>query len=98
MRGTAVTERLSSTPPAHDHTAHQWLPLVYDIAGPLLETARLNEQPPTLVRQTQEAISWLSRAPLEIDQDSAEAPTALADALARLLTVWVVRRCSSCSP
>jgi hypothetical protein len=43
----------------------------------------------SVVRQTQEATSWLSRAVLELDQDSAETPTALADALARLLTIWV---------
>lgn len=72
----------------HDYTADEWLPLVYDIAAPLLESARLNNEPPTVVRQTQEVISWLSRAVLELDQDSPEAPTALAEALARLLTLW----------
>ncbi len=37
---------------------------------------------------TQEAISWLSRAIAELDQRSEEAPTSLAEALARLLAVW----------
>jgi hypothetical protein len=74
---------------ARDYTADEWLPLIYDTAAPLLESARLTEEPPTVVRQAQEAISWLSRAVLELDQDSAESPTAIAEALARLLTVWV---------
>jgi len=41
------------------------------------------------VRQAQEAISWLSRAVLELDEDSPEAPSTLSDALARLLSLWV---------
>ena len=62
---------------------------MYDIAGPLLQSARLDTEPPTLVQVTQEAISWLSRTIAELDQRSEEAPTSLAEALARLLTVWI---------
>ena len=37
---------------------------------------------------TQEAISWLSRAIAELEKSSEEAPTSLAETLARLLAVW----------
>ena len=42
-----------------------------------------------MVREAQDAISWLSRALIELDEDSAETATALSEALARLLAVWV---------
>jgi hypothetical protein len=74
---------------ARGYTTDEFLPIVYDTAGVLLESADPNEEPPTFVVQTQEAISWLSRAVVELDQDSAEASTALTDTLARLSTVWV---------
>jgi hypothetical protein len=61
---------------------------VCDIAGPLLQSARRETEPPTLVQVTQEAISWLSRAIAEFEQRSEEAPTSLAETLARLLAVW----------
>jgi hypothetical protein len=73
----------------HGYHAEEWLPTVYDIAGPLLQSARLNVEPPTLVQVTQEAISWLSRAIAELDQSSEEAPTSVAETLARLLSVWI---------
>ena len=59
-----------------------------DIAGPLLQSARLDIEPPTLVRVAQEAISWLARTIAELDQRSEEAATSLAETLARLLAVW----------
>lgn len=71
----------------HGYQAEEWLPTVYDIAGPLLQSARLDTEPPTLVQIAQEAISWLSRAIAEVDEASAEAPTSLAETLARLLAV-----------
>ena len=67
----------------------EWLPVVYEIAGPLLESASHTGEPPTVVEQAQTAISWLSRVLVELDQDSPETPTALTETLARLLTVWV---------
>ena len=42
-----------------------------------------------MVREAQDAISWLSRALIELDQDSAETANALSEALARLLAVCV---------
>ena len=72
----------------HGYHAEEWLPTVYDIAGPLLQSARLDTEPPTLVQVTQEAISWLSRSIAELDEDSEDAPTSLAETLARLLAVW----------
>ncbi len=73
----------------HGYTVEEWLPTLYDIAGPILQSARLNVEPPTLVQVTQEAISWLSRAIAELDQSSEEAPTSVAETLARLLAVWI---------
>jgi hypothetical protein len=73
----------------HGYTAEDWLASIYDIAATLLESARRDEEPPTFVRQAQEAIGWLSRSIVELDQSSAETTTAIAEALARLLTVWV---------
>jgi hypothetical protein len=74
---------------ARGYAPDEFLPIVYDTAGALLESADPSEEPPTFVLQTQEAISWLSRAVVELDQDSAEASTTLTDTLASLLTVWV---------
>jgi hypothetical protein len=74
----------------HDYTADEWLPTIYDITAELLASARLDSEPPRLVRVAQDAIGWLSRAIVELDQDSAETPSALAEALARLLTGWVL--------
>jgi hypothetical protein len=71
---------------AHGYTADEWLSTAYDITVQLLEPARLDSDPPTLVRAAQDAISWLSRAVVELDRDSAEIPSTLAEALARLLT------------
>ena len=42
-----------------------------------------------MVREAQDAISWLSRALIELDQDSAETANALSEAPARLLAVWI---------
>lgn len=55
---------------AHDYTADEWLPAIYDIAAPLLEAARLNREPPSLVEQAQDAVRWLSRAIVEVDEDT----------------------------
>ena len=73
----------------HGYTVEECLPTVYDIAGSLLQSARLNVEPPTLVQVTQEAISWLSRAIAELDRSSEEAPTSVAETLARLLADWI---------
>lgn len=72
----------------HGYAAEEWLPTVCDIADPLLQSARLDIEPPTLVQVAQEAISFLARAIAEFDENSEEAPTSLAGTLARLLAVW----------
>jgi hypothetical protein len=74
---------------AHDHRAEQWLPAVYDVAGPLLQGARLNRDPPSFVEQAQEAVRWLSRAIVDLDEDSADAAASLVDGLGRMLALHV---------
>jgi hypothetical protein len=74
---------------AHGYTADEWLPVIYDVAAPLLESSRLDQEPPSLVRQTQDAVRWLSTSIACLDEDSREAPTAITDTLARLLVVRV---------
>lgn len=73
----------------HGYTAEGWLPTVYDMAMPLLDSARRDAEPPTVVRQAQEAIGWLSRSLVELDRSSVEATASIAESLARLLTVWL---------
>ena len=73
----------------HSYTADEWLPVIHDIAGPLLESSRLNPEPPSLVRLAQEAVRWLSTSIACLDEDSRETTAALADTLARLLVVSV---------
>ena len=74
---------------AHDYSADEWLPAVYDIAAPLLEAARLTREPPSLVEQAQDAVSWLSRAIVDLDQDAPDAAAAIADGLGRILALYV---------
>ena len=74
---------------AHSYTADEWLPVIYDIAGPLLESSRLDPEPPSLVRHAQDAVRWLSTSIACLDEDSRETSAALADTLARLLVVCV---------
>ena len=73
----------------HGYTTEEWLPVIYDGAAPLLESSRLDQEPPSLVRETQEAVRWLSSSIACLDEDSREAPAALTDTLARLLVVCV---------
>ena len=74
---------------AHEYNADEWLPAVYDVAGPLLEAARLNREPPSLVEQAQEAVRWLSRAIVDFYQDSPDATAAIVDGLGRILALHV---------
>ena len=73
---------------AHGYAADDWLPVIYDTAAPLLESARLDQEPPSLVRQTQETVRWLATSIACLDDDSRETPAALTDTLARLLVVF----------
>jgi hypothetical protein len=74
---------------AHDYRADEWLPAVNDTAAAHLEAARLTPEPPSLVEQAQEAVRWLSRAIVELDQDTPDAAAALVDGLGRLLALNV---------
>ena len=74
---------------AHDYIVEEWLPVIYDAAVPLLESSRLDRDPPSVVLQTQEAVRWLSSSIACLDEDSRETPAALTDTLARLLLVCV---------
>lgn len=89
MRLAAVIATLELDAAANDYTAGDWLPVVYDIAGPMLHSIRLDKEPPTIVEVTHSAISWLSRAVAELDRGSAESATSLAETLARLLATWM---------
>lgn len=75
---------------ANVYTSDEWLPVIYDATAPLLESSQLDQEPPSLVRQTQEAVPWLSNSIARLDTDPHEAPAALTDTLARLLVVCVV--------
>ncbi len=72
---------------AHRYTVAEWQPVIYDIAGPLLASLRLDDDPPAVARHAQDAISWLPQAIVELHEDSREGPAALAETLARLLAV-----------
>ena len=74
---------------AHEYTADKWLPAVYDIAAALLEAARPDREPPSLVEHVQEAVSWLSRAIIDLDQEAPDAAAAIADCLGRILALYV---------
>ena len=83
---------------AHDYSADQWLPAVYEIAGPLLETARLDREPPSLVEQVQETVRWLSRAIIDLDENSPDAAAAVVDGLARLLALHIFAGVATTKP
>jgi hypothetical protein len=74
---------------AHNYTAAEWLRSSTTRQHRSLEASRLDQEPPSLVRQTQEAMRWLSTSIACLDEDSRETPAALADTLARLLVAWV---------
>ena len=74
---------------AHGYTAAEWLPAVYDVAAPLLESARLNRDPPSIVALAQAAVHWVSHAIAELDQDAPDATAAIVDGLGRILALDV---------
>jgi hypothetical protein len=74
---------------AHGYTTDEWLPVIYDGAAPLLESSQLDQDPPSVVRHTQQAVHWLSTSIACLDDDSPETAAALTDTLARLLVVCV---------
>jgi hypothetical protein len=74
---------------AHDYTADEWLPAIEDNTAALLKAARLAREPPALVELAQEAVSWLSCAIVDLDQDARDAAAAIADGLGRALALYV---------
>ncbi|HZO77629.1 MAG TPA: hypothetical protein VFB39_06260 [Solirubrobacteraceae bacterium] len=74
---------------AHGYTTEESVPSICDVATGLLRSARLDQEPPSVVQMTQDAISWLSRSVIELDQESSEVPSSLRETLGRLLAVWV---------
>jgi hypothetical protein len=72
----------------HDYSSGDWLACVYDIAAPLLESARADLEPPSLVLHVQDALQWLSSAIVQLDEGSPEVAATIAEALARLLVVF----------
>jgi hypothetical protein len=73
----------------HGYSPADWLAVVYDIAAQLLESARLDQEPSSLVQHAQDAVGWLASAVIDLDQDAPETSAALADGLGRLLTLSV---------
>ncbi len=74
---------------AHDYSADEWLPAVYNIAARLLQEARLHREPPSVVEHAQEAVRWLAGAIIKLDQDAPDTPAAITDGLGRLLALCV---------
>jgi hypothetical protein len=74
---------------AHDYTADEWLPAIYDMAASLLETAHLDHEPPSLVEQAEDVVRWLSRAIADLDDDAPDAAAGIVDGLGRLLSLHV---------
>ena len=82
-------EALELDSQAHGYTAAEWLPAVYDVAAPLLESARLNRDPPSIVALAQAAVHWVSHAIADLDQDAPDATAAIVEGLARILALDV---------
>jgi hypothetical protein len=74
---------------AHGYSPTDWMPVIYDAAASLLESSQPDQEPPSVVRHSQEAVRWLSRSIACVDEDSPETTESLADTLARLLVVYV---------
>jgi hypothetical protein len=70
---------------ANNYRADDWLPAVCENAARLLEAARADSEPPSIVEYSQEAVGWLSRAIIDLDQDAPDATAAIVDGLARFL-------------
>jgi hypothetical protein len=73
----------------HNYTTDEWLPAVYDVAARLLESARLDCEPPSLVEEANASVRWLSQAIIDLDQDAPDATAAVVDGLGRVLTFRV---------
>lgn len=74
---------------ARGYTADEWLPAIYDAAASLLGGARLDIEPPSLVVVAQDAVRWLSRAIVDVDEDAPGSAAAIVDALGRMLALQI---------
>jgi hypothetical protein len=74
---------------ARGYAADDWLPAIYDVAASLLEGARLDIEPPSLVVVAQDAVQWLSRAIIDVDEDTPDSAAAIVDALGRMLALHI---------
>ncbi len=72
---------------AHGYTAEEWLPVVCEARRRAPQVRPPERRATNHGAEAQDAISWLSRALIELDQDSAETANALSEALARLLAI-----------
>jgi hypothetical protein len=73
----------------HSYRADEWLPAVYETAAALLESARLECEPPSLVDAASASVRWLSQAISDLDQDEPDATAAIVDGLGRVLALEV---------
>lgn len=73
----------------HGYAADEWLPSVYAVAGGMLESARFDSEPPSLVAGANAAVRWLSEAIADADGDAPDTTAALVDGLGRILALDV---------
>ena len=75
---------------AHNYAADEWLPVVYDVAGRLLEHAHHQGDPPSAIEHAQAAVRRLSEAIISLDQGMSDAAEAIADTMGMMLAVYVL--------
>jgi len=74
---------------AHGYHADEWLPLAYEQAADWLEHASAAVDPPALIDHAQQAGRYAAVAIGSLDRNAPNAPEAITDTLAHLLTVCV---------
>ena len=71
------------------YTADEWLPVIYSVADDDCTRRPMTAEPPPIVRLSQDAARWVAIAIDALDQDAATVTESLADALGRLLVVFM---------
>jgi hypothetical protein len=71
----------------HGYTTAEYLQAVYEIAAGLLESARFDREPPSLVEEATAAVGWLSQAIIDVDRDALDTTAAIVDGLGRALAL-----------
>ncbi len=74
---------------AQDYDADEWLPLAYEQAANWLEHGSVAADPPALIDHAQQAGRYAAVAIASLDRNAPNAPEAITDTLAHLLTVCV---------